>query len=131
MDGKIAVASMGPTLRDEVDVTFGRCACMVITEGHRGPHQAVSNPAHDMERHAGVRGARFLREQHVRVLLTGHCGPEAFRLLEETGVQVVAGVTGTVRNALERYHAGKLPIAQRPNADKYFGLLDSFESLLS
>jgi len=62
---------------------------------------------------------------------TGHCGPEAFWALDRGGIRVAVGVTGTVRDALERYQAGQPRLARRANVDKYFGLLDSLEAMLS
>lgn len=131
MDSKIAVTSTGPTLRDNVDVKFGRCAYVLIADSHFVPCEALENPDRDLGRHAGVRTARLLQERGVRVVLTGHCGPEAFWLLDRGGIQVAVGVTGTVRDALERYKAGQLRVARRANVDKYFGLLDSLEAMLS
>jgi predicted Fe-Mo cluster-binding NifX family protein len=42
-------------------------------------------------------------------VVTGHCGPNAYRALQTAGVQVYTGLAeGTVRDAVRKYQAGLL-----------------------
>jgi hypothetical protein len=52
-------------------------------------------------------------------------------VLHRTGIRPVVGVSGTVRDALERFKAGQLRFVRRANVDKYWGLLHSVKAALS
>ena len=41
-------------------------------------------------------------------MITGHCGPKAFRTLAAAGIKIVVGAGGTVAEALEKFKAGEL-----------------------
>jgi predicted Fe-Mo cluster-binding NifX family protein len=126
---RIAVASTGPTPNDSVDMKFGRCAYLLIAEDSSIACEALENPARDLGRHAGALTARLIQERGAGVVLTGNCGPESFQVLRRAGIRAVMGVTGTVRDALERFKAGQLRFARRANVDKYWGLLQGMKAL--
>jgi predicted Fe-Mo cluster-binding NifX family protein len=48
-------------------------------------------------------------------VLTGHCGPNAFRALTAAGVNVIVGVQGSVSEAIERFKSGDLRTAGGPD----------------
>ena len=52
------------------------------------------------------------------VLLTGYCGPNAFKTLEAAGIKVVNDVTGTVRDAAIAYNEGKVYFSDSANAEE-------------
>ena len=49
-----------------------------------------------------------------KAVLTGNCGPNAYQTLEAAGIQVITGVSGTVRDAIEGYKAGRFEAASGP-----------------
>ena len=44
----------------------------------------------------------------VKAVLTGHCSPAATRQLTKNGIQVYAGLSGKVKDVLEKYRKGDL-----------------------
>jgi predicted Fe-Mo cluster-binding NifX family protein len=44
----------------------------------------------------------------AEAVITGHCGPKAFRTLQAAGIQVVVGADGTVADAVEQFKSGEL-----------------------
>lgn len=50
-----------------------------------------------------------MADQGNQVVLTSHCGPNAFRALHAAGVRVYTGLTeGTIREAVTQFQAGLL-----------------------
>ncbi len=70
---------------------------------------------------AGIQSGQVLTDNDVQVFLTGNCGPNAFRTLEAAGIQIVTGVNGTVRQAVEKYKSGNFSAVSGPNVASHFG----------
>jgi len=119
---RVAVTSRGTTLNDPVDPRFGRCANFVIVETDDMSFDAVENSNAAAGGGAGIQSAQLVAERDAKVVLTGNCGPNAFRTLEAAGIQVVIGAGGTVRDAIEQYKAGKLSATGTPNVESHAGM---------
>jgi predicted Fe-Mo cluster-binding NifX family protein len=106
----IAVTAKGVDLDAAVDPRFGRAAAFVILDTDTGAVRALDNREASLSGHgAGIQTARLMADQKVHTVLTGHCGPNAYRALHAAGVQVYTGVAeGTVREAVRQYQAGLL-----------------------
>jgi predicted Fe-Mo cluster-binding NifX family protein len=93
-----------------VDPRFGRAAAFVVLDTDTGTVRALDNrEASGAGQGAGIQAARLMADQGIHVVLTGYCGPNAFRALHAAGVRVYTGLTeGTVREAVERFQAGRL-----------------------
>ena len=119
---KVAVTSKGTTLDDSVDPRFGRCAHFVIVETDDMSFDAVANSNATAGGGAGIQSAQLVSEKDAKVVLTGNCGPNAFRTLEAAGIQVVIGAGGTVRDAVEEYKTGRLKATGGPNVESHAGM---------
>jgi predicted Fe-Mo cluster-binding NifX family protein len=105
---KICVTSSGPTLESTIDPRFGRCAYFIIADTESFAFEAVSNEAAMASGGAGVRAAQTVAAQNVKAVLTGSVGPNAFPALQAAGIEILVGVAGTVKNAIESYSSGSL-----------------------
>lgn len=113
---KIAVTSTGDNLNGDVDPRFGRAGYLIIFDSDTGKFEAVNNRMNiDAVHGAGVQAGKALILLGASVLITGHCGPTAFKVLDAAGIRVVTGVTGTVEEALKRYEKGDLKEVGGPN----------------
>ena len=119
---KVAVTSRGTTLDDQVDPRFGRCAHFVIVETDDMSSEAIENSNAALGGGAGIQSAQRVAEKDANVVLTGNCGPNAFRTLEAAGIEVVVGVSGTVREVTERYAAGNLSATAGPSVESHAGM---------
>lgn len=119
---KIAVTSTGPTLNDQVEARFGRCPYFLIVDTDSLEFEAVENPNLALGGGAGIQSAQMMAEKGVSHVLTGNCGPNAFRVFGEAGIHVVVGVAGPVREAVERFKAGEFTTAGAPNVQSHFGM---------
>ena len=105
---KICVTSSGPTLESLVDPRFGRCAYFIIADPETLDFEAISNDAAMASGGAGVRAAQTVAAQNVEAVLTGSVGHNAFPALQDSEIKILAGVSGTVRSAIENYGSGTL-----------------------
>lgn len=118
---KIAVTARGPNLDDPVDPRFGRAAYFVLVETDGMQVDPVANANTAAGGGAGVQSAQLMAERGVTTVLTGNCGPNAYRTLEAAGIQVMVGIQGTVREAVAQFKAGTLTASGNPNVGSHFG----------
>lgn len=105
----IAISAQGETPDSEVDPRFGRAAKFVLYDDAADAWAAHDNTQNlQAAQGAGIQAGQTVVDLGADWVLTGHCGPKAFRVLQAAGVKVAVGVTGTVREAVEQFQAGKL-----------------------
>jgi predicted Fe-Mo cluster-binding NifX family protein len=119
---KIAVTATGPSLDAEVDPRFGRCPYFLIVETKDLSFEAVANANVSLGGGAGIQSAQLMADKAVQYVLTGNCGPNAYRTLEAAGIQVVTGCSGTIRQAVEVFQSGAWSAVQQPNVGSHFGM---------
>ena len=114
---KIAVTATHRSLDADVDQRFGRCMCFIIveTEGNEiKSHKEISNEAVQATRGAGIQAAQTVANAGVEVVITGNIGPNAFNVLSQTKIKVITGVSGKVKEAVEKYLKGELKETAKP-----------------
>ncbi len=119
---KIAVSAQGETLESLVDQRFGRCQYFLILDPETLNPEVVPNAANAAMGGAGIQAAQYLADRKVEVVITGNVGPNAFGTLSAAGIHVIIGVTGTVREAVERFNRGELQRTNRSNVNGHFGM---------
>lgn len=125
---KIAVTSTGLTLDNDVEARFGRCAYFLIIDTNTMQFEAIENPNIALGGGAGIQSAQLMSEKGVKTVLTGNCGPNAFNVFGQAGIQVVVGVSGNIRNSVERFKAGDFASADGPNVQSHFGVISGQQS---
>ena len=119
---RVAISATGPDLAAQVDPRFGRSQHFIIFDPETSLHEAVENAGAAAGGGAGIATAQMIVDRGVRTVLTGDCGPNAYQVLSAAGVQVITNVSGTVRDAIEAYKAGRLLASSRPSVDAHHGL---------
>ncbi len=119
---KIAVTSTGPTLDDNVEARFGRCPYFLIIDTDTMQYESIENPNIALGGGAGIQSAQLMSEKGVTTVLTGNCGPNAFNVFGQAGIQVIVGVSGVVRNAVEQFKTGAFSSSSGPNVASHFGI---------
>ncbi len=118
---KIAVTAKGGTAESQVDPRFGRAAKFVLVDTETREVSAVDNDQGvNASQGAGVQAADTVSRMGAELVITGHCGPKAFRALEAAGIQVVVGAAGTVTEAIDRYTAGELQPANAADTEGHW-----------
>ncbi len=116
---KVAVSAVAGSLDAQVDPRFGRCPYFVIVDTETMSFEAVPNVSQGALRGAGIQAAQIVANRGIQAVLTGNVGPNAFQALSSAGINVVTGVFGTVRDAVEKFKSGQLKATATPTG---FGL---------
>ena len=104
-----------------MDSRFGRAEWILLVDTESGEFEALNNSESvDLSRGAGIQTAERVATGGAEVIITGHCGPNAFRTLEAAGVKVVVGASGTVAEALESFKAGSLTTVSAPDVEGHW-----------
>ena len=119
---KIAVSSTGTDLDAQVDPRFGRAQHLLIVDIDSLEFEAVANPNVTAGGGAGIQTAQMIASKGAEAVLTGSCGPNAFRTLTAAGIQVYAGLSGSVREAVDAFKGGKLGPLSEPSAPGHSGM---------
>jgi predicted Fe-Mo cluster-binding NifX family protein len=125
---KIAITATGSTLDAEVDPRFGRCQYFIIADTETLKFEVVENSSAAASGGAGISAAQMIASKGVKAVLTGNSGPNAYQVLSSAGIEVVTGVSGKIKDAIEGYKSGKFQSSSQPNVPGHFGTGASFGS---
>ena len=115
---KIAVSSQGTDLDSQIDPRFGRAAYLLIIDTVSSEIEVIDNAENlNAFKGAGIQAAAMVSDSGAEILLTGFCGPNAFKTLQAAGVKVANDVGGTVRDALEAFNEGLVSFADDANVE--------------
>jgi len=119
---KIAVSSTGPSLDAEAESRFGRCPYFIITDTETNEFEAMDNASAMEAGGAGISAAQTIVNKGAQAVLTGHCGPNAHQVLSAAGIQIITGVSGKVKDAIDAFRSGKFKASQQPNVHDHYGM---------
>ena len=118
---KVIITAQGDSADSEVDPRFGRAKHFLVYDTEADTYSPVSNAQNlQAPQGAGIQAGRTAADTGAKAVLTGNCGPKAFRVLNEAGIKVNVGVTGTVRAAVEAFQKGKLTEATAANVQGHW-----------
>lgn len=113
---KVVVSSIGESLDSQVDPRFGRAAMFVLVDTETGETLSIDNSAgSNAAQGAGIQAAETVSQLGAECLITGHCGPKAFRALQAAGVTIYTGASGTIEEALAQFRSGNLQLSTAPD----------------
>ncbi len=105
---KICVTASGEGLDAAVDSRFARAPFMVVVDEDSGEVESLPNPAVEAGHGAGIQAAQIVSRLGAGVVLTAHCGPKAFDVLDAAGIEVFGAGDGTVAEAVDAWKSGRL-----------------------
>ncbi|MCK4912419.1 MAG: NifB/NifX family molybdenum-iron cluster-binding protein [Candidatus Omnitrophica bacterium] len=118
---KICITAQGDNLDSVVDPRFGRCQYFIILDTDSLEFEAIENPNVSGMGGVGIQSAQFISEKKIKAVLTGNVGPNAFQTLKAANIEVIVGVLGIVKEAVEKYKNGELKSIDNPSVDSKFG----------
>ena len=105
----IAVTSMDGSIEGMVDERFGRSRKIIVFDNEKQTFEVVDNTVNmNSAQGAGIQTARNVAKTAAQVVISGHLGPNAFRVLEAAGIEAYSASNMTVREALARFKEGAL-----------------------
>ncbi len=119
---KIAVSATGDNLKAQLDPRFGRCQYFIFVDTESMEFEALLNESASAMGGAGIQAAQHVANKKVEVVITGNIGPNAFQTLSSAGITIIIGVSGTVKDAIEKFKAGELKETPAPNVAGHFGM---------
>ncbi len=119
---KVCVTSEGDKLDSKVDPRFGRCQYFIIVDIDTLAFEAVQNPNIDSMGGAGIQSGQLIAGKQIKAVLTGNVGPNAFQTLQAANITVVTGISGSVKEAVEKYKKDDFKATQGPSVDSKFGM---------
>jgi len=118
---KVAISSQGSDLSSQVDPRFGRARHFVVVDTESDAIEPFDNTQNlNAAQGAGIQAAANVAQLGVEAVITGHCGPNAFRGLAAAGIKVYVNASGTVAEAFEQMKAGKLDASDSPDVQGHW-----------
>ena len=105
---KVAVSASGGTLDSSVDPRFGRSPYYVLVDTETMEYEAVPNTSMNAPSGAGIGAAQVVARKGVDAVLTGSAGPNATQVLSQSGIEILTGAQGTVRQVVDAFKKGEL-----------------------
>ncbi len=118
---KICITSTGKNLDAQIDPRFGRCAYFLFINTDDMNVEAISNESALAMGGAGIQAAQRVAQQKAKCIITGNIGPNAFQTLKAANIEVITGVSGRVKDAVEQYKADNLKKTESATVDSHFG----------
>ncbi|MEJ2078944.1 MAG: NifB/NifX family molybdenum-iron cluster-binding protein [Acidobacteriota bacterium] len=119
---KIAFTSSGKSLSAPLEGRFGRAPKIIVFDTETESTEVLDNRAGtEAAQGAGTQTAEKLARLGAERVVTGHCGPKAFRVLQAAGIQVFTSESTTVAEALHALQSGRLTALQAADVEGPWG----------
>lgn len=105
---KVAVSAQENHLDSPTDPRFGRARYFLIVDIDSLDYKVILNPNVNAVGGAGIQSAQLVIKQGVKSVITGSCGPNAFRVLRAADIDVYEWAKGSVKETIQAYKNGQL-----------------------
>ena len=106
---KIAITTAENNLDAPVELRFGRATAFLIYDTETKATEIIDNKQNlNAAQGAGIQAAQFVINSGAEVLISGHCGPKAYKVLSKGNVKIYAVEAQTVASAIQKLEQGEL-----------------------
>ncbi len=118
----IAVTTSGTTIDSPFEKRFGRAGAFIIYDTDKRTTMVINNQQNlEAPQGAGIQAAQNVAATGAKVVISGHCGPKAFRVLSAAGIQVyTSDSAATVKDSLELFEQGRLHESLTADVDSHW-----------
>lgn len=118
---KIAFTTSGDDLNASLDSRFGRAPKFLIYDLDKESFEVIDNQQNlNATQGAGIQSAEMVVRSGAKILITGHCGPKAFRVLLAAGISVYTSQASNIAQALHEYKTGHLVKAESADVEGHW-----------
>ncbi len=118
---KIAITSVDGTMEGLVDERFGRSKKLIIYDPETRSFEVIDNTQNlNAAQGAGIQSAQNAINAGVRIVISGHLGPNAFKVLGSAGIPVYPVSNKTVAEAIKEFEEGKLTKLTGPDVEGHW-----------
>jgi predicted Fe-Mo cluster-binding NifX family protein len=118
---KILVTATGETLESRLDRRFGRAAKYILFDTVTGQYESIDNArSRNASQGAGIQAAEAVARLGPQCVITGHCGPKAFRVLSAAGIMIFTTDAINVAEALDKFRSGRLVEARYADVEGHW-----------
>lgn len=118
---KIAVSTSGENTAAPLDSRFGRTPKFLIYDTDAETFLLIDNRQNlNAAQGAGIQAAQTVAKAGVNSVITGHCGPKAFRVLRAAEISIYHSEASTVGEALDLLKDGKLKEAKDADVEGHW-----------
>lgn len=119
---KILVTSLGESLESPIDQRFGRARYFVLFDLETGEWSAHDNKQNlEAAQGAGIQAGQHVVDLGAEAVITGHCGPKAFKTLLVADIDIYQEASGSVQEAIDAFKTGKLTKSDQADVEAGFG----------
>ena len=119
---KLCITSQGGDIAASVDPRFGRAAFFVVIDTDTMQYEIFENMSIQASGGAGISAAKAVIDSGAKAVLTGDCGPNAFRTLQAANIAVYTGVSGSVQQAVDAFKQGDMKPVSQASVDSHNGM---------
>ncbi len=106
---KIAISTTGSTTDSLVELRFGRASSFLIYDTDTQSHTVIDNTQQlNAAQGAGIQAAGHIINFGADILISGHCGPKAMKVLKSSSIKVFLCKSDTVQNVITAHAQGDL-----------------------
>lgn len=117
----IAISTTGNELNLPVDTRFGRCKQFIIFNSTTESFEVVDNKQNlNAAQGAGIQSAQTVANSGAEVLISGHCGPKAFKVLTQANVKIFTCKDLSIKEAIQKLLAGELSQAEGADVEGHW-----------
>lgn len=103
-------------LDSTIDSRFGRSPGFLVYDTDTDSTSYHANTQnYSAPQGAGIQSAQNIAEQGVQAIITRNCGPKAYQVLIQAGIQIYLSQDTTVKDAIQKFKKGELEKATSSN----------------
>jgi predicted Fe-Mo cluster-binding NifX family protein len=119
---KVIVSSTGTNVDSAISPVFGRAKYYLLVNTGDFSFESFENPAVTQSGGAGIQAAQFVLKKNPEAVISPSIGPNAFEVLTAGSMPCHKAAGKTVRDSVEAFNRGELPLMGTANADSHAGI---------